>query len=205
MKQKRVEKLFLLCSLVLIIFVQKMEMAVYAEEYEYDGLNRVTKVIYDDGSYVEYIYDSNGNIIETIVSSNISEDSSVEQDSSEADDRFDETTESEESDITVESNGGTQTDESTESQKPQEPVDSMGAGETNNSSAAGKSTEATESVESEQSIDSSLVVAQIKEEITEFFVSVEDLFQDIIYLQDTAQKIKEYAQNVQSILDEWDA
>lgn len=34
-----------------------------AEEYEYDALNRVTKVSYEDGSYVEYEYDSNGNIL----------------------------------------------------------------------------------------------------------------------------------------------
>ena len=38
-------------------------MEIQAEEYEYDLLNRVTKVIYDDGSYVEYEYDKNGNIV----------------------------------------------------------------------------------------------------------------------------------------------
>lgn len=38
-----------------------------AEEYQYDALNRVTKVIYDDGSYVEYEYDSNGNLEKTVV------------------------------------------------------------------------------------------------------------------------------------------
>lgn len=36
---------------------------VSAEEYEYDDLDRVTKVIYDDGSYVKYAYDKNGNIV----------------------------------------------------------------------------------------------------------------------------------------------
>ena len=40
---------------------------VLAEEYEYDDLNRLIKVTYDDGSYVEYVYDSNGNIISTKV------------------------------------------------------------------------------------------------------------------------------------------
>lgn len=38
-------------------------LCVQAEEYEYDVLNRVTKVTYEDGSYVEYEYDSNGNIL----------------------------------------------------------------------------------------------------------------------------------------------
>lgn len=35
---------------------------VQAEEYLYDALNRVIRVTYDDGSYVEYTYDKNGNI-----------------------------------------------------------------------------------------------------------------------------------------------
>lgn len=33
--------------------------------YEYDILNRLTKVTYEDGSYVEYEYDDNGNITKT--------------------------------------------------------------------------------------------------------------------------------------------
>ena len=33
-------------------------------EYEYDKLNRLVKVTYGDGSYVEYKYDANGNLIE---------------------------------------------------------------------------------------------------------------------------------------------
>ena len=35
--------------------------------YEYDQLNRLTKVIYEDGSYVTYEYDANGNITNTEV------------------------------------------------------------------------------------------------------------------------------------------
>ena len=38
-----------------------------AEIYRYDELNRVIKVIYENGSYIEYKYDSNGNMIDTIV------------------------------------------------------------------------------------------------------------------------------------------
>lgn len=41
-----------------------------AEQYEYDELNRVVKVIYEDGSYVEYTYDQNGNILCITVHSN---------------------------------------------------------------------------------------------------------------------------------------
>lgn len=31
-------------------------------KYEYDSLNRVTKAVYDEENYVEYVYDANGNI-----------------------------------------------------------------------------------------------------------------------------------------------
>ena len=33
----------------------------WAKSYEYDALGRVTKVTYDDGSYVIYAYDAAGN------------------------------------------------------------------------------------------------------------------------------------------------
>lgn len=35
--------------------------------YEYDQLGRVTQVVYEDGSCVTYVYDANGNIVETSV------------------------------------------------------------------------------------------------------------------------------------------
>ncbi len=47
----------------LSLFVVIMSVKVHAETYEYDALNRVTKVIYDDQSYTVYEYDANGNII----------------------------------------------------------------------------------------------------------------------------------------------
>ena len=36
-------------------------------QYEYDKLNRLTKVIYGDGSTVSYEYDKNGNIVDSVV------------------------------------------------------------------------------------------------------------------------------------------
>ncbi len=35
-------------------------------KYEYDLLNRLVKVIYDDDNYIEYIYDANGNITKIV-------------------------------------------------------------------------------------------------------------------------------------------
>ena len=37
------------------------------ETYEYDDLGRLTKIVYDDGTVVTYVYDSNGNILEVTV------------------------------------------------------------------------------------------------------------------------------------------
>ena len=61
--KKRTKVIGLIMLLILIMTPGK----VLAEEYEYDDLNRLIKVTYDDGSYVEYVYDSNGNIISTKV------------------------------------------------------------------------------------------------------------------------------------------
>ena len=47
------------------IFIISFKINIYAEEYEYDELGRVTKVTYEDGSSIEYEYDKNGNILET--------------------------------------------------------------------------------------------------------------------------------------------
>ncbi len=49
-------------SAALSLFVVCMSVDAKAETYEYDKLNRVTKVIYDDQSYTVYEYDANGNI-----------------------------------------------------------------------------------------------------------------------------------------------
>ena len=63
--KNRVRKIINMCGI--IVTVLAMNTTAFAENYEYDELNRVTKVIYDDGSYVTYVYDNNGNVIDIIV------------------------------------------------------------------------------------------------------------------------------------------
>lgn len=63
--KNRVRKIINMCGIIVTVLV--MNTTAFAENYEYDELNRVTKVIYDDGSYVTYVYDNNGNVIDIIV------------------------------------------------------------------------------------------------------------------------------------------
>lgn len=56
-----------LSALTFAFTVVCSSLTVGADIYEYDALNRLTKVIYEDGSYVEYEYDANGNIVSTNV------------------------------------------------------------------------------------------------------------------------------------------
>ena len=58
MKDKKLIMIF-----VIIIIVVSARICVSAETYEYDKLNRLVKVVHDDGSYTEYKYDKNGNLI----------------------------------------------------------------------------------------------------------------------------------------------
>ena len=62
---KRMKKTGYVCLLCLSLYISGLHAD--AEEYEYDDFNRVIKVTYEDGSYVTYEYDSNGNIINTVV------------------------------------------------------------------------------------------------------------------------------------------
>ena len=62
---KRIKKTGYVCLLCLSLYISGLHAD--AEEYEYDDFNRVIKVTYEDGSYVTYEYDSNGNIINTVV------------------------------------------------------------------------------------------------------------------------------------------
>ncbi len=60
-------RLGLMLGLALYTICVFSTVVVCAEEYQYDALNRLIKVIYDDGSCVEYEYDRNGNIIQVHV------------------------------------------------------------------------------------------------------------------------------------------
>lgn len=60
---RRSQKRTVIGMLALLSFCFIINSEVNAETYEYDKLNRLSKVIYEDGSYSEYIYDSNGNMI----------------------------------------------------------------------------------------------------------------------------------------------
>ena len=57
--KKRVKTI--MCVLILLISVH-IGREVEAETYEYDSLNRLTKVTYDTGEVFTYEYDANGNI-----------------------------------------------------------------------------------------------------------------------------------------------
>lgn len=70
---KKIGKILAIMSMV-GIFMTANIMEIHAEEYEYDMLNRVKKVIYEDGSYVEYTYDKNGNIVDIKVYEALSEE-----------------------------------------------------------------------------------------------------------------------------------
>lgn len=79
MRYKRIVKTAGIWGIATIVFLGNPSgtmQTVRGEEYEYDALNRVVKVIYEDGSYIEYSYDSNGNIVKTTVHTSKPEESS---------------------------------------------------------------------------------------------------------------------------------
>lgn len=44
------------------LFLLSQTISVYGTAYEYDDLDRVTRVTYEDGTSVSYTYDANGNV-----------------------------------------------------------------------------------------------------------------------------------------------
>lgn len=58
-------KVWIVLGLCLTFFTQAF--SVCAAAYEYDDLDRVTRVTYEDGTSVTYFYDANGNLVETRV------------------------------------------------------------------------------------------------------------------------------------------
>ena len=98
-KWKKIVLKGLSCLIILSLFWCR-EISVRAEKYEYDELNRIKKVIYDDGSYVEYTYDKNGNILTTTVHENKTKNPDQQEESKESEE------ESKESEMPEESKGG---------------------------------------------------------------------------------------------------
>ncbi len=56
----------MISAVLLATLVCNNTFFVLAEEYQYDENDRLVKVIYDDGSYIEYHYDKTGNIIKEV-------------------------------------------------------------------------------------------------------------------------------------------
>ncbi len=54
----------ILARLVIILAILGAADSVFAIEYDYDDLDRVEKVTYDDGSSVSFVYDKAGNVLE---------------------------------------------------------------------------------------------------------------------------------------------
>ncbi len=60
---KRNQKIIMsICMLMCFILYSAFMTKAAEKEYEYDDSGRVTKVVYEDGSYETYQYDDNGNI-----------------------------------------------------------------------------------------------------------------------------------------------
>lgn len=67
-------KALIILGVYLTFFAQTFSVS--AATYEYDDLDRVTEVIYEDGTSVTYFYDANGNLVETRVEGTNEKDSS---------------------------------------------------------------------------------------------------------------------------------
>ena len=127
------KKICRLCSICLVSgLLITSSIHVRAEEYEYDDLNRVTKVTYEDGSFVTYEYDANGNIISTTVveaeqSSSESTEESETAENSETSETGEtsETSETSETGETEESTQPTETEESTEPEEDKNVVEKV--------------------------------------------------------------------------------
>ena len=63
-RKKFITRLGIAIFFILSIILLNFKLA-YAVEYTYDENNRIIKITYDDRSYETFIYDKNGNIIES--------------------------------------------------------------------------------------------------------------------------------------------
>lgn len=106
--KKKIGYLVVLIGVLFLTF----SIRVYAEQYEYDALDRIIKVVYEDGSYVTYEYDANGNITKTEVYKTSEEES--EEDSSEENSEEDTSEENSEEDTSEEDSEEDSSDEGEE-------------------------------------------------------------------------------------------
>ena len=143
----------------------------YAEEYEYDELNRVTKVLYEDGSYVEYEYDSNGNILSVEVYQASKElPNDKEEENTEESEEDKESTEAPKDEVT-DSETKEEQEESTESEE--EPEDAA------ESEEGIKDSESTVEKNSEESIEESTDATEDSEEAAQHETPQENILQKI--------------------------
>ncbi len=71
--RQKMRPLYLIClsSLMLVFLLVLHITPVYAETYTYDTAGRLTKVAYNDGSTITYSYDNTGNLLQRVVTVNM--------------------------------------------------------------------------------------------------------------------------------------
>lgn len=189
MRQKRIKKLFMVCSIIaatLTISVQGAEMTVCAEEYEYDELNRVTKVIYEDGTTVRYVYDGNGNIIETVVGVDVPSDESAGLEE------------------------GVETDRETEAvDKPTDPVTDRPIGSVEDKPAEPAGGVQTDNVPSVNPTGTTITNPVKSEQIERLNKIAEDIslylknaVEPVVYMENVVHKLTEFAKSIHDYLRE---
>lgn len=67
-----------MCDMRKVCATGQTQTATESVQYQYDALGRVTRADYKDGTYIEFVYDKNGNIID-MIKSNPTTDTNIEQ------------------------------------------------------------------------------------------------------------------------------
>jgi len=71
--RQKMRPFYLIClsSFMLALLLALITTPVYAETYTYDTVGRLTTVAYDDGSTITYNYDNTGNLLQRVVTVNM--------------------------------------------------------------------------------------------------------------------------------------